>query len=78
MILLRMYEGTYVHTIIDFFSSHTASLKVERSIPVTFCILGHLESSMYMDNPVPHPRSVAALGLLLMALRGREEKEEKN
>jgi hypothetical protein len=39
------------HTIIDFFSWHTASLKVDRSIPITFCILGHLESSMYIERP---------------------------
>ena len=42
-------------------------------MPVTFSIEGHFESSMYMDRPVPHPRSVAALGLGLMALRGGEE-----
>jgi hypothetical protein len=29
---------------------------------------GHFESSMYMDRPVPHPRSVAALGFALIAL----------
>lgn len=52
----------------DFFSWHTASLNVERSMPVTFSMDGHLESSMYMDRPVPHPRSVAALGFALIAL----------
>jgi hypothetical protein len=60
--------GWSVLTIIDFFSWHTASLYVERSIPVTFSMEGHLESSMYMDSPVPQPRSVAALGLGLIAL----------
>ena len=35
----------------DFFSWHTASLNVDKSMPVTFCILGHLESNMYMERP---------------------------
>jgi hypothetical protein len=59
-------------TIIDFFSWHTASLNVERSMPVTFSMEGHLESSIYMDKPVPHPRSVAALGFALIALYSRQ------
>ena len=57
-----------VRTIMDFFSWHTASLKVDKSMPVTFSMDGHLESSMYIDRPVPQPRSVAALGFALMAL----------
>lgn len=52
-----------------FFSWQTASLKVERSMPVTFSIDGHLESSMYIERPVPQPRSVAAFGFALIALK---------
>jgi hypothetical protein len=35
---------------------------VDRSTPVIFSRLGHFESSMYIDRPVPQPRSVANLG----------------